>query len=74
LGKVEVLLVAPTDNANLGKLMTATLGIGTLAATRHVVACRMGARYRSFIDDAMNYGEFRVGTTKWGSETGEEDA
>jgi hypothetical protein len=49
--------------------MTATLGTGTLAATRHFVACRMGARYRSFVDDAMNYSEFRVGTAKWGSET-----
>jgi hypothetical protein len=28
----------------------------------------------SFIGGAMNYGELRVGTVKWGSETREEDA
>jgi hypothetical protein len=65
---------APTDNTNLGKLMTVALGTGTLAATRHFVACWMGARYRSFVDDVMNYDEFRVETAKWGSETGEKDA
>jgi hypothetical protein len=45
---------APTDNASLGKFMTAALGTGTSAPSRHLIACRMGARYRSFIDGAMN--------------------
>jgi hypothetical protein len=34
----------------------------------------MGAQKLSIVGGAMNYGELRVGTAKWGSETGEEDA
>jgi hypothetical protein len=45
---------APTDNTSLGKFMTAALGTGTSASTRHLIACQMGARYRSFVDGAMN--------------------
>jgi hypothetical protein len=65
---------APTDNVNLGKFMTAVLGTCTRASTRQDIACQMGARKLSIVGSAMNYGELRVGTAKWGSETGEEDA
>jgi hypothetical protein len=34
---------APTDNANLGKFMTAAIGTCTPALTRQVIACQMGA-------------------------------
>jgi hypothetical protein len=34
---------APTDNANLGKFMTAALGTYTPALTRHNIAYQMGA-------------------------------
>jgi hypothetical protein len=34
----------------------------------------MGAQKLSIIGGAMNYGELRVGTAKWGSEREEEDA
>jgi hypothetical protein len=34
---------APTDNANLGKFMTATIGTCTPTATRQDIACPMGA-------------------------------
>jgi hypothetical protein len=58
--------VAPTDNAYLGKFMTAALGTGTPVATRHLIACLMGARYWSFVGGAKNYGNLRAGTAKWG--------
>jgi hypothetical protein len=64
---------APTANANLGKFMTAALGTGASASTRHFIACRMGPIYPSFVGGAMNYNELRVGTREWGSEIGEED-
>jgi hypothetical protein len=65
---------APTDKATLGKFMTAALGTSTPVATRHLIACLMGATYWSFVGGAMNYDELRVGSGKWGSLTGEEDA
>jgi hypothetical protein len=34
---------APTDNANLGKFMTAAIGTCTPTATRQDIACPMGA-------------------------------
>jgi hypothetical protein len=40
----ETLLTAPTDNANLGKFMTAVLGTGTPAATRHIIALPDGGK------------------------------
>jgi hypothetical protein len=59
--------IAPTNNANLGKFVTAALGIGTQAATRHLIACLMGARYWSFVGGAMNYGKLRVSERTYGS-------